>query len=95
MRGKFLQDIYLEYFVIVGASWLYFGTDTTQASQRYIALVIFIKYTCKCQNMAALTIESFPYNHCINAALTGFNKGSGEIQSKSPQLTIEIVSECH
>ena len=33
MPGKFLQDISLEYFVIFGAIWLLFGTDTTQPFQ--------------------------------------------------------------
>ena len=82
MWGKFLRDIYLEYFVISGASWLYFGTDTTQPSQSCMALVIFVRYACKCQKMVALRIESFPCNHSINAVLTGFNSTGQKIRVK-------------
>ena len=67
MWGKFLQDIYLQYSVIFGANWLQFGTDTTQPSQSCMALVIFVRYTCKCQKMAALGTESFPRNRSIDA----------------------------
>ena len=59
MRLKFLQDIYLECFVIFGASWLQFGTDTTQPSQSCMALVIFVRCACKSQNVAALRIGRF------------------------------------
>ena len=44
MRSEFLRDIYLEYFVTLRASWLYFGTDTSQPSQSCIVLVIFVRY---------------------------------------------------
>ena len=66
MPRKFLQDIYLEYFVMFGASSLLLVTDTTQPSQSCMALVI-------CQKMAALRIEWFPCNHSVSAVLTGFN----------------------
>ena len=86
MWGKFLQDpvqdIYIKYFVIFGASWLYFGTDTAQPSQSCIALVRFVRYASKCQKMAALRIESFPCNHSINAVLIGFSSTRQMIQVK-------------
>ena len=82
MRGKFLQDIYLEYFVIFGASWLDFGTDATQPSQSFTALVIFVRYTCKCQKMAALKKELFPCNHSNNVILTDFISTRERIQLK-------------
>ena len=81
-RRKFLQDIYLEYFVIFGASWLKLGTYTTQPSQSCMELVIVVKYACCCQNVAALRIESFLCNQSINAVLTGLNSTRQRIQIK-------------
>ena len=65
-----------------------------------MAFVIFVRYASKCQNMAALKIESFMCNHSINAVLTAGRqhhkaKNSDEIQSKNRQTMIEIVPECH
>ena len=71
MRRKFLQDIYLEHFVIFGAS-----------GHTHYSLVIFAKYACKCQKVAALRIESFWCNHGINVVLTGLNSARQRIQVK-------------
>ena len=73
MDRKFLQDIYLEYFVIFLAGWLQFGTDTTQSCQSCMALLIFVRYPASAQNMATLRTESFPCYDSINAVLTGFS----------------------
>ena len=59
-----------------------FGTYTTQPSQSCMALVIFVRYACKCQKMAALRIGSFPCDNCINAVLTGLNSTRQRIQVK-------------
>ena len=90
MLGKFLQDIYLEYFVIFGTSWIYFGTDTTQPSQSCMTLVIFVRYACKCQKMAAIRIEFLLCNHSINAVLTGFNSTGQRIQVKFKAKIINL-----
>ena len=90
-RGsKFLHDIYLEYFVILGASWLRFGTDIAQPFQNFMAFVVFVSYACKCQKMAALKIESFPCNHSINVALSGFNSTRQRIQVKFKAKTVNL-----
>ena len=54
MRSKFLQDIYLVYFVIFRASRLQFGTGTTQPSQSYMALVIFARNTWHWLNLQGM-----------------------------------------
>ena len=41
MRCKFLQDIYLEYLFIFRASWLRFGTESTQAFPSHLASFVF------------------------------------------------------
>ena len=81
MQCKFLQDIYIEYFVIVGATGSNFA-DTSQPSQSCMALVVFVRYASKCQKMEVLRTESFPCNHSINAVLTGFNSIRKMIQVK-------------
>ena len=67
MQSKFLPHIYLEYFVIFGASCHWFNTYTTEPSQSCMGLVIFVTYACKCQEVAAFTIESIPCKHSINS----------------------------
>ena len=90
MRGKFPHDIYLEYFVIFGVSWFLFGTDTTQPSQSCMALVISVRYACKCEEMAALRIESFSCSHDINPILTGFNSTRQRIQVKFKAKIVNV-----
>ena len=91
--AKFVQVLYLFRHVnfcrtfissisLLGASWFQLSTCTTQPSQSSMELVIFVKYACKCQKVAALRIESFPCNHSTDAVLTGFNSTRQRIRVK-------------
>ena len=73
------------------------GSNLAQ-TQSCMALVIFLRYACKCQKWRLSEQISFH----VTIALIPFNSlqqhqtmDSGEIQSKNRQLIIEIVPECH
>ena len=56
-----------------------------------MALVIFVRYACKCQKRAALIMESFPCNDSINAVLTGFNSSRHRVQVKFKAKIIKLM----
>ena len=64
--------------------------SAVQPSQSCMALVIFVKYACKWQTIAALRIESFPCNHSINAVLIGFNSTRQRIQVKFKAKIVKL-----
>ena len=64
---------------------------STLASQCCMELVIFVKYACKCQRVAALGIESFSCNHRIDAVLTGFNSTRQRIQVKFKTKIVKLM----
>ena len=80
---SFVLFLQAEYFVIFGASWFYFGTDTNYSTLPKLYGIGYI--ASKCLEMSALRIESFPCNHSINAVLTGFSSTTQRIQVNSKQ----------